>query len=207
MINTIALSYLFNLKVHYGMLIIISFFNPSLGRGGRDSKLCFAVVVLKSFSRVQLFGTPRTVARQAPLSMGFSRQGYWHELPFRPPGDLPNPGIELIYPATAGGLLTTEPQGKSTRETLCVTCTQKWIYVPVESKQEDVYLYQRISFKEGPTSALRHWYMNNKAIFSWNSHDPTYTENSPTCEISSYQETDVKYGTNEHSLQCRNCLT
>ena len=104
MINTIALSYLFNLKVQYGMLIIISFFNPSLGRGGRDSKLCFVVVVLKSFSRVQLFGTPRTVARQAPLSMGFSRQGYWHELPFRPPGDLPNPGIELIsYISCIGG--------------------------------------------------------------------------------------------------------
>ena len=38
--------------------------------------------------------TPWTVARQAPLSMGFSRQEYWSGLPHPPPGDLPNPGIE-----------------------------------------------------------------------------------------------------------------
>ena len=38
--------------------------------------------------------TPGSVARQAPLSMGFSRQEYWSGLPFPPPGDLPHPGIE-----------------------------------------------------------------------------------------------------------------
>ena len=46
------------------------------------------------FSRVQLFVTPWTVAHQAPLSMEFSQQAYWSGLPFPPPGDLPNPGIE-----------------------------------------------------------------------------------------------------------------
>ena len=45
-------------------------------------------------SGVQLFGTPRTVASQAPLFMGFFRQEYWTELPFSSPGDLPDPGIE-----------------------------------------------------------------------------------------------------------------
>ena len=44
-------------------------------------------------SRAQLFTTPWTVACQAPLSMGFSRQGYWSGLPFPPPGDRPDPGI------------------------------------------------------------------------------------------------------------------
>ena len=44
--------------------------------------------------RVQLFGTLWTAARQAPLSMKFSRQEYWSGLPFPSPGDLPNPGIE-----------------------------------------------------------------------------------------------------------------
>ena len=44
-------------------------------------------------SRLTL-GTPWTVARQAPLSMGFPRQKYWSGLPFPPPGDLPNPGIK-----------------------------------------------------------------------------------------------------------------
>ena len=43
------------------------------------------------------FATPWTVAHQAPLSMGFSRQEYWSGLPFPSPGDLPNPGIELPY--------------------------------------------------------------------------------------------------------------
>ena len=42
--------------------------------------------------------TPWTVACQAPLSMGFSRQDYWSGLPFPSPGDLPNPGIEPRSP-------------------------------------------------------------------------------------------------------------
>ena len=42
--------------------------------------------------------TPQTVARQVPLSMGFSRQEYWSGLPFPPPGDLPDPGIPMIEP-------------------------------------------------------------------------------------------------------------
>ena len=52
----------------------------------------------------------QSVARQAPLSMGFSRQGYWSGLPCPPPGDLLNPEIELaslLSPALAGGFFTT----------------------------------------------------------------------------------------------------
>ena len=63
-----------------------------------------------SFSHVQLFATLRTVAHQAPLSMGFSRQEYWSGLPCPPPGDLPDPGIETVSlpsPALAGRLFTT----------------------------------------------------------------------------------------------------
>ena len=45
------------------------------------------------------FATPWTVARQAPLSMGFSRQEYWSELPFPSQGDLPDPGIKPTSPA------------------------------------------------------------------------------------------------------------
>ena len=54
---------------------------------------------VQSVSCVQLFMTPWTVAPQAPLSMGFPRQQYWNELPFRPPEDLPNPGIKPTSPA------------------------------------------------------------------------------------------------------------
>ena len=62
------------------------------------------------FSRVRLFATPWTVAHQAPLSMGFSRQGYWSGLPSPPPGALPDPGmgpVSLTSPALAGGFFTT----------------------------------------------------------------------------------------------------
>ena len=49
---------------------------------------------VKSLSHVRLFVTPWSVAHQAPLSMGFSRQEYWSGLPFPSPGDLPDPGTE-----------------------------------------------------------------------------------------------------------------
>ena len=65
---------------------------------------------LKTLSRVRLFVTPWTVARQAPLSMEFSWQGYWSGMPFLPPGGLPDPGIKLASPmssALAGGFFTT----------------------------------------------------------------------------------------------------
>ena len=46
------------------------------------------------------FAIPWTVARQAPLSMGFPRQEYWSGLPFPSPGNLPTPGIEAMAPAS-----------------------------------------------------------------------------------------------------------
>ena len=55
---------------------------------------------------------PWTVARQAPLSMGFSRQEYWSGLPFLSPGDLPDPGIEPGSPALLADSLLPEPPGK-----------------------------------------------------------------------------------------------
>ena len=55
--------------------------------------------------------TPRTAARQAPLSVGFPRQEYWSGLPFLTPRDLPNPGIEPMSPALAGECFTTELHG------------------------------------------------------------------------------------------------
>ena len=66
--------------------------------------------MLSHFSHIQLFVTLWTIAQQAPLSMGFSRQEYWSGLPCPPPGDLPDPGIEpasLMSPGFAGGFFTT----------------------------------------------------------------------------------------------------
>ena len=63
-----------------------------------------------SLSHVQLCATPWTVARQAPLSVEFSRLEYWSGLSFPLPGDLPDPGVErasLVSPALASGFFTT----------------------------------------------------------------------------------------------------
>jgi len=56
--------------------------------------------------------TPWTIAFQAPLSIGFSRQEYWSGLPFPSPGDLPDPGIEPRSPALQAESLPTEVRGK-----------------------------------------------------------------------------------------------
>ena len=66
----------------------------------------------QSLSCVRLFVTPRPVAHQPPLFLGFFRQEYWSGLPFPPPGDLPDPGIELVSPALADGFVTTVPSGE-----------------------------------------------------------------------------------------------
>ena len=66
------------------------------GGGGLFAKSCPTLV------------TPWTVAHQAPLSVGFSRQEYWSGLPFPSPGDLPNPGIEPGPPALQADFLPPE---------------------------------------------------------------------------------------------------
>ena len=71
----------------------------------------------------QTLSTPWTVALQTPLSMGFSRQEYWSELPCPPPGDLPKPGIEPTSPALAGGFFTTSATWEA----------QQWMEVPPKS--------------------------------------------------------------------------
>ena len=68
--------------------------------------------MLTHFSRVQLFATLWTVACQAPLSMGFSRQEYWSRLPCLRPGGLPDPGIEPGSPALQADSLPIDPHGK-----------------------------------------------------------------------------------------------
>ena len=69
-----------------------------------------------TLSHVQLLATPWTVAHQAPLSMGFCRQEYWSGLPFPSPGDLSDPGIELVSfvsPVLAGRFFTSRAIGGS----------------------------------------------------------------------------------------------
>ena len=80
--------------------------------GRAASKFSSKVCVL---SHVQLFATPQTVSRQAPLSMEFPRQEYWNGLPFPIPVDLPDQGTEpatLASPVLGGRFFTTLPPGK-----------------------------------------------------------------------------------------------
>jgi len=70
------------------------------------------VVVVQLLNLVRLFAALWTVAHQAPLSLGLSRQEYWSGLPFPPPGDLPNPGIKPKSLALQADSLPSEPPGK-----------------------------------------------------------------------------------------------
>ena len=79
---------------------------------GEYFKYIVKKVKVKSLSCVQLFAIPWTVAHQAPLSIGFSRQEYWSGLPFPSPGDLPNPGIKPRAPALQADALTSDSPGK-----------------------------------------------------------------------------------------------
>ena len=86
--------------------------------------VCMHAHVLSCFSHIQFCATSWTVACQASLSMGFSRQECWDGLQCPPPGDLPNPGIEptsLTYPALAGRFFTTSATWEALqRQPACV---------------------------------------------------------------------------------------
>ena len=73
--------------------------------------LLLLLLLFKRLSRVQPFVIPRTAARQASLSMEFSRQEYWSGLPCASPGDLPNPGIKPRSPELQADSLLLRHQG------------------------------------------------------------------------------------------------
>ena len=72
--------------------------DPSVGLYEVPKCLNLCAGGLATLSRVWLFATPWTIALQAPLSMGFPRQGYWNGLPFSSPGDVLALGIESVSP-------------------------------------------------------------------------------------------------------------
>ena len=83
---------------------------------------------VESLSRVRLFATPWTVAHQAPLSMGFSKQEYWSGLPFPSLGNLPNPGIEPRSPVLQADALPSElPRKSCTCRVHHVRCWAGWL--------------------------------------------------------------------------------
>ena len=101
---------------HTNMFIAEFAYSKILGNIQLSSiKLYIRVCMLSCFSHVQLFATLWTVARQATLFMGFSKQESRSELLCLPPGALSHPGIKLVSlmtPASAGNYFTTVPLGK-----------------------------------------------------------------------------------------------
>ena len=95
--------------------------------------LCVHACMLSHFSHVRLFATPWTVAHQAPLTIGFSRQEYWSGFPCPPPEYLPDPGIKpmcLTSPVFAGGFFTVFsgfPCGSAGKESTCNAGDLGWI--------------------------------------------------------------------------------
>ena len=108
-------------------------------------------------SHVNLFATPWTVAQRVSLFMEFSRQEYWSKLPFPPPKDLPNPGIEptsSASPALTGGFFTTVP-------CMCV-CVCVCVYVHNSCQFILLVYFKLISLAKGRftfTSALLYQYL------------------------------------------------
>ena len=82
---------------HLTVITLILYFSSNSAKYGE----------VRSLSHVRPFATPWTVAHQAPLSMGFSRQEYWSGLPCIAPGDLPDPGIEPRSPTLQADALTS----------------------------------------------------------------------------------------------------
>ena len=123
---------------------------------GREIYFKELCAVLSHFSYVQLFTTLWTVAHQAPLSMGFSRQDYWSGLPCPPLGDFPNPRIKppsLTSPALAGEFFTTNANWKLKQLWVLVSLksagqvswleNQEWVVVVVSPKMQNSFFLGR----------------------------------------------------------------
>ena len=75
--------------------------------------------------------------------MGFLRQGYWSGLPFLPPGDLLNPGMELASPALAGGFFTAESQGSPC---IMVMPLKKMLFIPNKGSAQNFNLLWKLVY-------------------------------------------------------------
>ena len=110
---------------------------------------------------------PWTVACQAPLSMGFSRQEYWSGLPFPAPGELTNPGIEPSSPSLQADALPTELCGKPT----CHTINPLKVYISVGFSIITVVIHYH-KFRTFPSPP--------KETFMPISHDPSFPPIGPS---------------------------
>ena len=134
---------------------LVTAFDAQTRSGGQ---LLFHLCQLLLFSRS--FGTPWTVARQAPLSVGFPRREHWSGLPFRSPGHLPNPGIEhksSASPALADRFFTTESPGKPGRSPLHQN--QDCVWNPIGCQGPERTSHRPGGLSAGPTPIS--WLLNS----------------------------------------------
>ena len=132
--------------------------SKSMSGVGKQVSHCksFLLSCLSShFSHVRVFATLRTIAWQAPLSMGFSRQEYRNGLPCPPPGDPPNPGIKPRFPALWVDYLPAQPQGKPKNTGVGSLSLLQWIFLTQGSNRGVPHcrriLYQ-LSYEGNPHS-------------------------------------------------------
>ena len=123
----------------------------------RDGGAWWAVIYGVAESRTRLkrlsSSSSRTLAYQAPQSMGFSRQVYWNGLTFPSPGDLPNPGIKPRSPALQADALQSEPPGKPLKKVKvaqsCLTLCEPMDYTVHGTLQARILEWVVLSFSRG----------------------------------------------------------
>ena len=103
--------------------------------------VCMCVCVCVIHSVVSDSVTPWTVACQAPLSMGFSRQEYWSGLPFLSPGDLPDPGIKPRSPALQADSLSSEPSGKPIKLAILQYKIKGFFFFKYQKKRQEMTIF------------------------------------------------------------------
>ena len=92
---------------------------------------------------------PMGCTHQSPLSMGFSRQEYWSGLPFPPPGDFPDAGIEPASPALAGGFFTTSATWEAPRRVTPAHSNGLAVTSMIRQSQQLAALYWLLSVCSG----------------------------------------------------------
>jgi len=120
-------------------------------------------------NRVCLLMTPWTVAHQAPLSIGFPRQEYWSGLPWPPPGDLSNLGIEpasFMAPALAGRFFTTSATWETQLNYHKANFSTSRLYIPPNS-QSTTHLFYWFCFYK--IASLSNYIVKNIWLFKINS--------------------------------------
>jgi len=122
---------------------------------------------VKSLSHVQLFATPWTVVHQAPLSMEFSRQEYGSGLPFPPPGDLPDPGIEPGSPTLQADTLPSEPPGNTMKYYSAIKGNEALIHATTWVNLESIRLNETSQTQKTPYCMISFIWCVQKRQLYW----------------------------------------